>query len=318
MFLPHLLSLTLVLAGQSTPNKDTPRKPSGIAPSLPALTLKEEEKLDAIIDRFIQHDIGKLRGEEGQKARKEFEALGTEAIPALIRGFNKAVQIDHSCPTLMIKTKLIKMLMSSTDVELLEFARDNLGAGVGRTTHAGVINDLRVQCMLRKNALLRAGITAQKLPARMTSIELVQAVSRERGPRLKEVLTELETRRGPEVPVGLAVALSSTDKDIQTLGRDLLERNLARQGAAMVRSKLKDENAEVRKAAIHAAAKTSGMVADLIDRLDDQQSDVREEARAALVKLSGGEDFGPSPDADSSQRQISIAKWRTWAEKQKR
>lgn len=316
MFLP-MLSLTLVLAGQSTPAKETPRKLSAIAPSLPALTLEEEDKLDGIINRFIQYDTGKLRGPEGQRALKEFEALGSEAIPALIRGLNRAVQIDHSCPTLVISRKLTKMLLASEDPELLEYARDNLGAGVGRTRHAGVINDMRFQCLMRKNALSRAGITAVKLPARMTSAELVQAASKEQGPRLKQVLTELETRRDPDVAAGLTVALIHPDKEIQTLGRDLLERNLARQGTAMLRQKLTDENVEVRKAAVRVAARTSGMTADLIDRLNDERSDVREEAQAALVKLSD-EDFGPGPGADSSERQQSIARWRTWLEKQKR
>lgn len=317
MFLPCLLSLALVLPGQSSLAKETPRKVSFIAPSLPALTLEEERKLDEIINRFIQYDTGKLRGPAGQKALKEFEALGREAIPALIRGLNQAVQIDHSCPTLVISRKLIKMLMSSDDVELLEFARDNLGAGVGATRHASVIQDMRFQCLMRKNALLRAGITTVKLPARMTSAELIQSASREQGPRLKQVLTELETRRGPEVPAGLAVALIHPNQEIQTLGRTLLERNLDRQGLAMVKLKLTDENAEVRKAAVRVAAKTPSLRANLIDRLNDMQSDVREEAHAALVKLSG-EDFGPRQDAESPERERAMAQWRAWLEKQKR
>ncbi len=299
MFLPHVLSLTLVLTGQpagkpSAPSKEAPRRLSAVAPSLPGLTLEEEAKLDAIIDRFIRFDTGKLRGPEGQKALKEFEALGREAIPALIRGLNRAVEIDHSCPTLVISRKLNRMLMASQDVVLLEYARDEIGAGVGRTRHAGVLQDMKFQCLMRKNALLRAGIGVVKAPSRMTSAELVQALSKERGPRLKQVLTELETRKGPEVPAGLIAVLANPDKEIQTLSRTLLERNLVRQGAVVVREKLKDDNAEVRKAAIRAAGRTTGMAGDLIEQLNDGQTDVRDEARAALVKLSGGQDYGPA------------------------
>jgi hypothetical protein len=59
-----LLTLTLVLIA-AEPEK-SPRKPSGIAPSLPALTREEEDKLDAIVDRLIMADIGRLRGEEAR------------------------------------------------------------------------------------------------------------------------------------------------------------------------------------------------------------------------------------------------------------
>jgi len=116
----------------------------------------------------------------------------------------------------------------------------------------------------------------------------------------------------------LTAHLTNPDKDIQTLTRGLLESNLVRQGAAMVRQKLSDDNAEVRKAAVRAAARTAGMVADLIDRLDDMQSDVSEEAHAALVKLSKGQNFGPQPGADSMERQEAIARWKAWLAKQKR
>ncbi len=95
MLLPSLL-LGLVLADPSPSTKDAPRKASAIAPSLPALTIEEENKLDELIDRFIQADTGKLKGDAGKKAIRDFEGLGREAIPALIRGLNKAAGIEHS------------------------------------------------------------------------------------------------------------------------------------------------------------------------------------------------------------------------------
>jgi len=65
-----------------------------LAPSLPLLTEKEEEKVDDAVDRFIQYDMGQLRDEEGRKAVKEFRELGPEAIPGLIRGLNRAAKIE--------------------------------------------------------------------------------------------------------------------------------------------------------------------------------------------------------------------------------
>src|SRR5262245_48332562 len=152
--IPLLLVLILTSAG-SLSAQETVKKRSPIAPSLPYLTNEEEEKLDRIIDRFILFDTGRLPGAEGQQAARDFEKLGYEAIPALIRGLNKAAGIDHSCPTLVISKKLSRLLAACDDQELLEFARDTLGAGVGATRHRRVIEDLRTSCMLRKNALAR-------------------------------------------------------------------------------------------------------------------------------------------------------------------
>ena len=61
------LTATLLLAGDSSADK-SPRSPHPSAPSLPRLTDEEEKKLDTIIDRFMQYDVGQLRGQEGLKA----------------------------------------------------------------------------------------------------------------------------------------------------------------------------------------------------------------------------------------------------------
>jgi hypothetical protein len=317
MLLPPLL-LALVLGAPPTADKDSPPKPSGIAPSLPALTIAEEDRLDEIIDRFIQADTGKLRGPDGQKAMKEFDSLGKEAIPALIRGLNRAADIDHSCPTLVITRKLMKMLLASNDVELLDYARENIGAGVVRSRHAGSLNDLRVQCMLRKNALVRLGVAASRPVASLTTTELAKSASSEKGARQKQVLTELETRRGPEVLTTLTGVANSAEPELRTFALDLVDRHLSRQTAPALKQKLTDDNVQIRKAGIRVAVRTPALVGDVIDRLDDEQSEVREEAHAALVKLAKGQDFGPSSAAEAGERQKAQKQWRTWWESQKR
>src|SRR5262245_57938444 len=98
--------LTLTLAALMSGDPEAPRKANPFAPSLPALTDEEEEKLDAIIDRFIDADTGKVKGEDYKKAVQEFEKIGPEGIPALIRGLNKAAAIEHSCPAVVIARKL--------------------------------------------------------------------------------------------------------------------------------------------------------------------------------------------------------------------
>ena len=163
-----------------------PAQPNPLAPSLPQLTEEEEDRLDALIDRFIDADIGKVTGQQARLAVRNFKQLGPEAIPALIRGVNRAAKIEGSCPALLIARKLSRMLAVTEDRELLEFARENIGAGVGHTQHAVVLQDLRVACMLRKAALARpapvlvASSESASLRSR-TVTELAQAAGSERS-----------------------------------------------------------------------------------------------------------------------------------------
>ena len=54
----------------------------------------------------------------------------------------------------------------------------------------------------------------------------------------------------------------------------------------------------VSESALRAAIANPILVAEVIDRLNDEQTDVREAAREALRKLARGEDFGPDSQAE--------------------
>ncbi len=314
------LPLTLALLLAAGPDGKKPRDPSPYAPSLPLLTDEEERKLDDVIERFIRQDVGVLKGDEAKKALRDFAALKAEAIPALIRGVNRAAKIEHSCPCVVIAKKLDRLLMASDDRELLQFARDEIGAGVGRTRHQPVVQELRLHAMLRMNALARAAPAGPKAPRLMSMPELAESAGNERGPRLKAALAELEKRDGPDALVGLGSAAASYDSEVARLGRESLDRHLARRGETFVRARLADERAEVRKyAARVAAGKLPALGRDLVALLDDERSDVRSEAHAALVKLAGGEDFGPSsPEAAAAARKEAQQRWRAWFDRERR
>lgn len=317
-----LLSLTLAVlvgAADSKADKkpDKPRKPHPFAPSLPELGEEEEKKLDEIIDRFMLYDIGKLRGKEGAQAYRAFVKLGPEAIPALLRGLNRAAAYDESCPVVVIAKKLGQLLAASTDVKLMQFARDEIGSSVGRTRHGAVLQDLRVSCMLRKNALMRAGYGAGvKPPQRMTTSELVTEAGRERGQRLKQVLFELARRPGDDAISTLGSAATSYQRDVQQLARNLLAQNLSRQRPDVVKQKLKDEKPEVRLAAIRVAVtRNLPLAGTVIDLLDDDDANVRELAHQVLVRTAGT-DYGPSKAADRDERQKAVERWRVWWSRQ--
>jgi hypothetical protein len=308
--------LTLVLLCSLSSEKAT-RGPSDIAPSLPATTKEEEARFDAIIDRFILADTGRLRGEDARKAVKEFDALKAEAIPALIRGLNKAARINHSCPVLMIGKKLSRMLLSSSDAVLLEYARDELADSARNTPHAVPIQNLRVQLMLRKNAVERLALPPlPKELDRVPTARLITMAGSERGARKKTVLEELAKRDGREAMLALARAASSPDRDAQKAGREALDGYLARQSMSGIKEAMVEPGAEVRKSAIRVAATNEGLVAAIIERLTDERADVRAEARAVLVKLAKGEDHGPGPKATRAEQESARRQWQAWWEKQ--
>lgn len=114
------------------------------------LTPEEEEKLDKIIDRFIQYDIGRSND---KKALRELEDLGPEAIPALIRGLNKSASMSHSCPVAVLYKKLRTLLRTQDDDKTLRFARENIGAGVSRSPYVSLLNDLKMTCITRTRQL---------------------------------------------------------------------------------------------------------------------------------------------------------------------
>jgi hypothetical protein len=315
------LLLAGALPGDSKPDRE--RKQSAIAPSLHELTDEEEEALDQIVNRFIDADIGKLRGDEVKKAKKEFEKLDLDAVPALIRGLNRAAKIEGSCPAVLIAEKLTKLLAGSEDPELLEFAHENIGLEVGNSRHAGVLQKLRVACTLRKGELARRGVAAgtpaketsgEKSLRSLTVGELAEAAGKERGAPLKKVLTELSQRKGSEAVSVLGTAVAAAyDSDDRKTARELLDRSLSRQSADVLKECFKNDRAEVRAAAARAAAEKGVKFGkELIDLLADDDVAVRQAAHQALVTLNRGKDLGPDAKADAPERKEAIARWREW------
>jgi hypothetical protein len=234
-----------------------------------------------------------------------------------------------------IAKKLARMLNASKDTELLEFARENVGAGVTRSRHMGVIKDLRFQCLLRKRAVAQSGQVArrsvvslrgdstnpdpgQKSLRALSISELVEAAGKERGPKLKLVLTELGQRHGDAVIGALGAAAATYDGDVQKLARELLERQLASLKPDALKEKFKDDRAEVRSAAARLAGnKDLHLEAELIALLTDEETGVRQAAHRSLVKLSKGADFGPKDGASEAQQEQAAQEWRAWLERQK-
>src|SRR5262245_10216157 len=191
------LAAALVLAGGGTTDQKD-RKPHPLAPSVPLLTKEEYKKIDAVIDRFIDYDIGKIKGPEGKKALDDFNRLGSESIFNLIDGLNRAANMEDSCPAVIIAKRVASILKASEDPVLLAAAKDSIGADVKAKRHLNVLKDLQFHILLRKAELQKRGITTAtvKTPGNLSLADLEKGIAKESGNQLKGLLSEAEKRNG--------------------------------------------------------------------------------------------------------------------------
>ena len=132
---------------------------------------------------------------------EDFNRLPAEAIFVLIDGFNRTANMEASCPTVVIGKKIIKILNASDDLELLAFAKENLGAGVTAKRHLGMLKDVQFSILLRKGTLQRRQAIAGAAGTRSESTgslsvgELVKAADTNKG-----APTQIRPDRAGEAP----------------------------------------------------------------------------------------------------------------------
>lgn len=146
---------------KAQPDPDFKLPPIKRTGRLGELSPEEDARITQIIDRFILHDVG-MRSDP--QAVREFRQLGPEAIPPLVRGFNKAITMSHSCPAGMIYQKLAALVRNSDDRQVLAFIRAEVGAGVPQTPYAGLVNNLKVMSSMRAAQLPRLKAEPPRTP----------------------------------------------------------------------------------------------------------------------------------------------------------
>lgn len=276
-----------------------------LAPSLPTLTAQEEKNFEHIIERYIQFKIGKLEGAEGVRAYQEFKNLPSAAFFQLVDAFNRTGQRDLHCPHVVIGQRIRNILQGSQDLELLNFARENLGVGVRSARCQAMVKELQSALVFRRAQvqqmnLARKTPTLKNPPTAIVSRDWESLARKETGSALSRLLGEIANR--PNALDLFAMVASRADTEAQAMGRQHLVEHLKRQSPALLKGYLTHRQAEVRWAGVEAVrARKLPWGIELIDRLADADPDVKQSARQALIALSGGRDFGVQQPA-----------WRTW------
>jgi HEAT repeat protein len=111
----------------------------------------------------------------------------------------------------------------------------------------------------------------------------------------------------------LAIAAARPESEAKELAQTAFDKSLAGESAERLKKLLKHEKAEVRAASARSIGQRElRLGGELIDALSDASPTVQQAARGALVRLSGGRDFGPETDAGAAQGAESIRRWRAW------
>jgi hypothetical protein len=153
-----------------------------------------------------------------------------------------------------------------------------------------------------------AGAEADDLIARLVQAAPAQQV---------QLIQQYQENKGGPYTEALAGAIAKLSGSTKGKARDALAERMARMTAATIQDRLKDSNAEIRRAAALACAMKDDKtrVPDLIPLLEDSETSVGHAAHAALKSLTN-QDFGPPTVSTAGDRHAAVTAWKKWWDQQ--
>jgi len=181
----------------------------------------EERRLDGVVNRFIEYDIGRLRGAEGERARRELDELGPEAIRALVRGLNKSARIHASCPVVVLANKLGETIDRNSDPEMLRYVVDNLGKDVPKAApHASRLRSLRALLLNEANGTPIPSTDAARLTQQLNGASAADRLTAAR--QVAEHLDEFSQEERTKLAWTLIRRLSDGPMEMRDAARQTL------------------------------------------------------------------------------------------------
>lgn len=134
-----------------------------------------------------------------------------------------------------------------------------------------------------------------------------------------KLLAATRDAKGATNTRALVLTATNTIGERKKAAREALAERLCRMTPATLRTMLKSDQAELRRAAALACAMKDDKshVSDLIDMLTDADDSVVRAAHAGLKSLTG-KDFGPAAGASSGQKALAVSEWKEWYAKEKK
>ncbi len=294
---------------------------------------------DQIVEDFIQFDIGNVRDPAlAERYRARFNALrAEEAVPALVRGLNRATRMRYSCPITEISGKLKSILHETQNSDVGTYVLRNLELrDVGQYNHhiRGLHDSAEKQVMRVKtksgaeHALKRKGQEDQQRMAYVPGMKLTDLAIRDSaatragtddrknggasgpGDLGKSSVAELFRKLG-EGP-SQAVLLNELHRRASQ-GED---KEIIKQSEAFLKClKEGDDAAQESAARLLGLIRCQQAVPQLIDALENSHTQVRSAAATALARITR-QLFGPGDTATPEERKQAVARWREWWSRQ--
>jgi hypothetical protein len=146
-------------------------------------------------------------------------------------------------------------------------------------------------------------------PVAMLSQELIKATPQNEA----AVLAKLRDSKGVAYTDALATAIPDLNGPLKTKARDALAARLTRMSQITLREKFKDSSAEIRRAAILAAAMNDDktFIPDILNLLKDPSATVWHAVPVALRSLTGKE-FELATNSSPTEREQAKGRWEAW------
>ncbi len=294
---------------------------------------RQAARYQGVVDDFYAYDVGVLRGPQAVQARARWERLrDPAAIPAIVRGLNRAVRQGASCPVVAFSSKLRALLRRADDPALGEYVLRHLDPGRGPYGHY-INSALRAA----RNQVLRTKLrkySRLQLLRRMRK-RGQQSVAAVDGDLLRILRGETANQpaAGPSVvppasgPGAESTSLarlvaglragSLSSSELRTLERAARESRAAELTAHLDSLMTAAANPALPTSHRITAVRTLGRlrarraVPVLIELLSTNNEQLRQEAATALTRITRRL-FGPPPGATREQVEASIRRWRAW------
>ena len=156
-------------------------------------------------------------------------------------------------------------------------------------------------------------------PTNDEAITRASSMLKASGADWTKLLTESRDGKGANFTRALVLTAANTaDGGRKKQVREALAERLCRMNAATLRTMLKAEEVELRRAAALACAMKDDKthIPDLINALTDADDDVVRAAKAGLKSLTG-KDFGPA-SMSAGQKALAVSAWKEWYAKEKK
>ncbi len=135
----------------------------------------------------------------------------------------------------------------------------------------------------------------------------------------KKLLAQARDAKGSTNTRALMLTAANTAGSRKLQARAALAERFCRMTPATLRSMMKAEHSELRRAAALACAMKDDKqhIPDLIELITDPDVSVMLAAKAGLRSLTG-QNFGPAPTASPGQKALAATAWKEWYAKEKR